>query len=144
MCMIVVLTVVGPPAVQCTAQQRQRRYCVDLPLLMRPRESTNDCARSFSIWSAWRSFRGVLLHHHCLTLAGPPRIHVAKQLCQACAACGGADVTAFSFRPGKVCDRALNGANLDLVYESSPQTASQHVPHYHPRHLYFLFRRRFA
>ena len=53
---------------------------VDLPLLMRPRESTNDCARSFSIWSAWRSFRGVLLHHHCLTLAGPPRIHVAKQL----------------------------------------------------------------
>ena len=53
---------------------------VDLPLLMRPRESTNDCARSFSIWSAWRSFRGVLLHQNCLTLAGPPRIHVAKQL----------------------------------------------------------------
>ena len=45
MCMIVVLTVAGPPAVQCSAQHRQRRYRVDLPLLKRPRESTNDCAR---------------------------------------------------------------------------------------------------
>ena len=48
--------------------------------VQRPRESTNDCARSSSTWSAWISFRGVLLHHHCLTLAGPPRVHVARQL----------------------------------------------------------------
>ena len=27
-----------------------------------------------------------------------------------------------------MCDRAHDGANLDLVYESSPQTAAQHVP----------------
>ena len=64
--------------------------------------------------------------------------------CQACAAYGGAEVTAFSFRLGNVCDRAHDGAILDLVYDSSPQTASQHVPHHHPRHLYFLFRLRFA
>ena len=31
--------------------------------------------------------------------------------CQACTACGGADVTAFSFRLRNVCDRAHNGAN---------------------------------
>ena len=44
-CMIVVLTVAGPPALQCSAQHRQRRCRVDLPLLKRPRESTNDYAR---------------------------------------------------------------------------------------------------
>ena len=52
MCMVVVLTVVGPPAVQCSAQHRQRRYIVDLLLLMRPRESTNDCAREKFSWRA--------------------------------------------------------------------------------------------
>ena len=99
---IVVLTVVRPPAVQCSVQQRQRRYIVDLLLPMRQRESTHDSARSSSTWSAWshivvlcflvrQGSRGVLLHHHCLKLAGPPRVHVARQLfCQACTACGGA------------------------------------------------------
>ena len=49
---IMVLTVVGLPAVQGTAversaQQKQRRYRFDLPLPMRQRESTHDSARSF-------------------------------------------------------------------------------------------------
>ena len=49
-CIMAVLTVFGSPAVQGTAversaRQKQRRYRVDQPLPMRPRESANDCSR---------------------------------------------------------------------------------------------------
>ena len=127
MCLIVVLTVVAPPAVQCSAQQRHRHYIVDLPLPMRPRESTHDIARGHTqlgalgamLWcfvsSIHQSFRVVLFHHHCLKLPGRPRVsHGKEAFCQACTACGGADVTAFSLRLGNMCDRAHDGANLDF------------------------------
>ena len=50
--------IVGPravhgTAVECSAQERQRCYSVDLTLPKRSRESTNDCGRSSSTCSAW-------------------------------------------------------------------------------------------
>ena len=53
-----VCNIVGPravhgAAVECSAQKRQRCCSVDLTLPKRSRESTNDCGRSSSTWSAW-------------------------------------------------------------------------------------------
>ena len=140
MCLIVVLTVVAPPAVQCSAQQRQRHYIVDLPLPMRPRESTNDCERSSSTWSAG-SHMVVLCFFNASKFSCCASSSSSLPEATRSATCSHGE-GAFVRRARHAVVRTQRHFHFDLairatvhmmvqicifVYESSPQTASRQV-----------------
>ena len=84
------------------------------------------CARSSATWSAWSHIVVLCFFNSskflcCASSSSLPEADRSATcsrgeaaFCQACTACGGADVTAFSLRLGNVCDRADDGANLDF------------------------------